>query len=44
MKRKFLVLNYFQDTLSTHPVAGGLMKPRPLKPLSTKAEKYITVG
>ena len=33
-----------EHSLSTHPVAGGLMKPRPLKPLSTQAEKYITVG
>ena len=32
------------ENLSTHPVTGGLMKPRPLKPLSTKAEKYLTVG
>ena len=30
--------------LSTHPKAGGLMKPRPLKPLSTQADKYISVG
>ena len=30
--------------LSTHPKAGGLMKPRPLKPLSTQADKYIFVG
>jgi hypothetical protein len=30
--------------LSTHPEAGGSMKPRPLKPVSTQADKYITVG
>ncbi len=30
--------------LSTHPNAGGSMKPRPLKPLSRQLDKYIFDG
>ncbi len=40
----FGIVAILNVVLSTHPVAGGLMKPRPLKPLSTQADKYITVG
>ena len=44
MKPHIFSQSHRQNHLSTHPVAGGLMKPRPLKPLSTQADKYITVG
>jgi hypothetical protein len=30
--------------LSTHLKTGGVMKPRPLKPLSTQPDKYIFVS
>ncbi len=42
LDRELIVVNVLK--LSTHPKAGGLMKPRPLKPLSKQADKYLTVG
>jgi len=39
--KKKLKRTQLMTILSTHPEAGGLMKPRPLKPLSTQADNAL---